>query len=359
MIYGYTRAMEYDYPLLKKVFEHYYRKGVNLSNTKLYSCMHLLAPQSEMYKRFIEFGFSPQNITVLGKIYSSNKEVIKELRELGINTLQPEFSGIAFDVEHAKNCKQVANEIDDEMNNIILDDGGYLIHEARTKSIIFAVEQTSSGFRKLESDSPKFSIYNVARSKTKLTQESPLIARQVFERISDYAETIGIEKPKILIVGLGPIGEASFQVFKLNNANVTGLDIETSKSDLLVYLQTEKPDIVVGATGTRLISSEDLGELDDEHTYHFISVSSSDREFPVAAHRNGEAVHENVMYKNFVFVNNGFPITFKGSRNELTPVEIEKTIALLMGSVFHGVLNRTNCVGFIDVPDELQDLINS
>ncbi len=351
--------MEYEYPLLKKVFDHYFREGVDLSNTKLYSCMHLLAPQGEMYKYFIKFGFQPQNLNVLGKIYSTNAEVIEELKSLGINASQPDFSGRAFDQEHVENCREVISEIDDKCTNIILDDGGYLIHEARSKSVDFAVEQTSSGFRKLENDSPDFPIYNVARSKTKLTQESPLIARQIFERISDYAKEAGIESPKIVIVGLGPIGEASFQIFKLNNADITGLDIETSKSDLISYLKNEQPDLVVGATGTTLISSEDLQSLEGNHIYHFISVSSSDREFPVATFRNGQATHEVVRYKNFVFVNNGFPITFKGLKNELTPVEIEKTIALLMGSVFHGVLNKSEGKGFIDVPDELQDLINS
>ncbi|HRH55708.1 MAG TPA: hypothetical protein PK609_02475 [Candidatus Paceibacterota bacterium] len=140
--------MEYEYPLLKKVFDHYHKEGVDLSNTKLYSCMHHLAPQGEMYKRFIAFGFLPQNITVLGKIYSSNAEVTQELRAFGINALQPEFSGRAFDTEHAENCRDVANQIDNDSENVILDDGGFLIHEARAKSIAFAVEQTSSGFRK-------------------------------------------------------------------------------------------------------------------------------------------------------------------------------------------------------------------
>ncbi|HRH55707.1 MAG TPA: hypothetical protein PK609_02470 [Candidatus Paceibacterota bacterium] len=215
------------------------------------------------------------------------------------------------------------------------------------------------GLESIENDCPEFPIYNVARSKTKLTQESPIIARQIVERITSYAETKSLENPKILIVGLGPIGEATFQIFASHHANVTGLDIETGKSELIEHLRTERPDIVVGATGTTLISSLDLKELEGSHTYHFISVSSSDREFPVAMYRNEEGTHEDVTYKNFVFANNGFPITFKGLRNELTPVEIEKTIALLMGSIFHGVLHKTSGGGFVDVPDELQDLINS
>jgi len=351
--------MDYSYPLLQKVFNHYYKEGADVSKAKLYSCMHLLAPQIEMYKYFIKFGFSPSNIIALGKIYSSNIEAIEELRSLGVSVVQPDFDGRAFDTTHAENCKKIALEIGDTEQNIVLDDGGFLIHEARSKPVRFAVEQTSSGFRKLENDCPQFPIFNVARSKTKLTQESPLIARQIFERVVDYAKENGLESPKVVIVGLGPIGEATLQIFKSNSFDTTGFDKETTKTELLSALLKNKPDIVIGATGSPLFSSDDVKELEGNHIYHLVSVSSSDREYPVASYRSAEGVHEVVRYENLRFVNNGFPISFKGSKNELTPVEIEKTIALLMGSVFHGVCNKSQESGFVEVPEELQDLINS
>jgi hypothetical protein len=350
--------MEYEYDLLDKVFEHYYTEGLDLSDTKLYSCMHLLEPQYEMYKRFIKFGFLPDNITVLGKIYSSNIGVINELKELGITVVQPEFGDNSFDIEHVENCKNIIRQMEPSSRNIILDDGGELICQAISHRVSFAVEQTSSGYRKLENKALDFSVYNVARSKTKLTQESPLIARLVYERIAEYIEENEIKNPKMAVVGLGPIGESVYQLFRSNNFNIKGFDIETSKLALVSYLQEESPDIVIGATGSTLFSFEDLRVLESEHTYHFVSVSSSDREFPVAVCREGQGVHENVKYSNFTFVNNGFPITFKGMRNELTPIEIEKTIALLMGSVFEGVLTKPQQTGFIELPLVLEELIN-
>jgi hypothetical protein len=86
----------------------------------------------------------------LGKAYSSNVEIINELKQMGINVLQPEFIGASFDVEHFNNCQNIANTVSDKDKNIILDDGGYLIDASKDKNIYFAVEQTSSGFRKLE-----------------------------------------------------------------------------------------------------------------------------------------------------------------------------------------------------------------
>jgi S-adenosylhomocysteine hydrolase len=352
--------MEYNYPLLKKAFDRYFVPNIDLSNTRLYSCMHLLEPQGEMYKYFIKFGFIPKNITVLGKIYSSNEEIIREIKSQGINVVQPVFNIRPFDIEHAENCKDIASNVKEGFKNIILDDGGYLIHEAKSKMVNFAVEQTSSGFRKLENDVLNFPVLNVARSKTKLTQESPLVARQIFERISEYMRAYEIKEPNITIAGLGPIGESTFQLFKQNSFNISGFDIEMSKGDLVDHLKATKPDIVIGATGSTLLSGEDLDQLEGDHIFHFISVSSSDREFPVSKYRTNELPHDDIRYKNFVFANNGFPITFKGLRNELTPPEIEKTIALLMGSVFYGVSqNIGEVVGFVDVPKELEELVNS
>lgn len=350
--------MQYDYPLLKMVFEHYSPQGTDFSNIKLYSCMHLLAPQCEMYKKFVAFGFLPENIVVLGKAYSSNIDIIDELRSIGIMVIQPEFIGKSFDIEHAENCKKIASLIEDSSKNIILDDGGYLIREASSKAIEFAVEQTSSGFRKLENESLNFPIYNVARSKTKLTQESPLVARLVYERIKTYIEGIQIKSPKILVIGLGPIGENIYQIFKSNNFDVQGFDIKTTKLDLISYIKSQQPDLIIGATGSQLFTIKDIETFEEGHTYHFISVSSSDREFPVVECRSGQGVHEDVVYKNYVFVNNGFPITFKGFKNELTPVEIEKTIALLMGSVLDGLATKHTSTGFVDIPTSLEELIN-
>ncbi|MDE1925113.1 MAG: hypothetical protein KGH79_02950 [Patescibacteria group bacterium] len=353
--------MEYTYPLLDRIFDYYYSKrDASISDYKLYSCMHLLEPQYEMYKRFIKFGFKAESIVALGKAYSSNKGIIQELTALGIRVLQPTFSGQAFDDEHTENCSSIAQEINENTKNIILDDGGYLIDASKNKKIFFAVEQTSSGFRKLEEVAVNFPIFNVARSKTKLTQESPIIARKIFERVTEYTEDKMISSPKVVIIGLGPIGNATYQIFKAEGFNVDGFDLEKDKGNMIAYLLEKKPDLVIGATGRQLFTEKDFNALENDHPYYLMSVSSSDREFPVAAYRQNTEVHADVVYKNLTFVNNGFPITFKGLRNELTPVEIEKTIALLMGSIFEGITAYPEGnQGFLEIPITLQDLLNS
>lgn len=357
-----TKSETYTYPLLDKVFAMYSSESHDLNQVHLIACQHLLEPQLQMFKKLIAFGFRPQNILILGKVYSANKEIVDELRALGTDVRTPAFTGKSFDAEHRQNCIGILNSLAADIKNlIILDDGAELIKvfaESHRK-VLFAVEQTSSGFRKLENTISDFPIVNVARSTVKLVQESPLIARLCFERIEEYAQRTDLKKPSILIVGLGPIGEAILEIFKQNDFIVNGFDIKHGHSDLVGKIKELQPDIVVGATGSSIITEKDLESMLSSHTFHFISVSSSDREFPVASFRKDDSVHTDVRYKNFVFVNNGFPITFRGNRYELTPLEIEKTVCLLSGSILYGVTNSISSMeGLIEVPQELQDIIS-
>lgn len=351
--------MEYAYPLLQKICAHY--SGVSstqkISELRLFSCQHVLEPQYKMYKELIAFGFRPSHITILAKAYSSNKEIINDLIHLGINVIHPQFSGVSFDEEHRANCKMVVEKISNKNKNIILDDGGCLIYEAKDTSIFFAVEQTSSGLRKIESLDLSFPVFNVARSRIKLSQESPHIAKLIFRRLIQYCSEKKITHPNILIVGLGAIGGALLRTFINEGFNVAGFDTEKNKVEMLSYLTDKKPDIVIGATGTTLFNVEDLEQLVGEHVYYFVSVSSSDREFPVVPFRKNNQIHCDVRDRNFIFVNNGFPITFKGNRYESLPVEIEKTIGLLLGSVMHGsVYEMSDLKGIQEIPKELEAL---
>ena len=92
---------------------------------------------------------------------------------------------------------------------------------------------------------------------------------------------------------------------KKESSNAYGFDVEKDKVDMFLYLKKEKPDLVIGATGSSLFNKEDLDQLEGEHVYHFISVSSSDREFPVSSFRKNTQIHCDVLNRNFVFVNNG------------------------------------------------------
>ena len=352
--------MDYQYPLLKKVFDHYNQAPHDARGRFLICCQHLMEPQMRMFEYLLKFGFPIERICILGKAYSTNYEVLGKLHTKGFHVIQPKFSGISFDEEHKRNCYELLQLIHKDSQVIILDDGAELIKTflESNRNIAFAVEQTSSGFRRLESETTSFPIFNVARSIIKLTQESPLVAHHLTDRVYNYLEEKKILNPIILIVGLGSIGESILEVFKQNKVKVEGFDIKYGHEDLLAKIHDFKPDIIIGATGNPILTKADVEMISLNRQLFLISASSSDREFPVAFFRSSGGLHDDVTYKNITFVNNGFPFTFMGNRYELTPVETEKTIYLLSGSVMHGVVNKIATSGLVEVPSELEDLIN-
>src|SRR4051812_31264739 len=113
--------MKYSYPLLSKVFENYNSKLHNVNDIFLVCCQHILEPQQEMFKKLIDFGFKTDRIIILGKAYSTNSEVLKELNDLGIRAMQPEFSGGSFDIEHRENCRNILELIPDDAKVVLVD----------------------------------------------------------------------------------------------------------------------------------------------------------------------------------------------------------------------------------------------
>jgi hypothetical protein len=370
----------YNYPLLKQVSQLFSsNKANNLEDVYICACQHLLEPQEEMFNLISNFGIPRKNIFIFGKIYSTNNEVLSELKEDGFNVIDLEFDpNISFDEQHQDNCKRIFQEfvnfVKPSSRIIVLDDGGELLKIAneeyellQKKGIVIGVEQTSSGFRKLENTKMHFPVINVARSSTKLIKESPLIAHLGCTRIVDVFNQYEIKESRILVVGLGPIGSNVFSILNNKGYFIIGHDSAfDSESEIVNLVKDNHINVIVGATGSNIVDEHVLTEINQNLAYkvYLISMSSSDREFP-ALHirRQGvipEKIHSDIFWNNIVLVNNGFPITFKGSRHESTPEEIEKTIALLYGSVLSGMFtDQTYDRGFIDVPSEIIDIIET
>ena len=361
----------YPYPLLQKIKNSYGPVDATmLQNVYVCACQHLLEPQKRMFQMISEFGIPKKNIFVLGKAYSTNIDILTELQTDRFHAIQPPFKiEESFDKQHKENCEAFLeffmSHIPQGSKAILLDDGGQLLsvanehYEKLRNFSITGIEQTSSGFNRMKGAELHFPIINVARSSTKLIKESPIIAKLCFERINKTLEQYSITEPRILIVGLGPIGENIFSLFKETDYFTIGHDIKNGNTDEIEDLITaNKINIVVGATGSEIMNGSQLMEIENEDVsaekIYLISVSSSDREFPAVHIRMGskpsDIIHSDSAYKNIVLVNGGFPVTFKGNRYEANPEKIEKTIALLFGSVLHSIKNSFQENIFVDVP---------
>lgn len=366
----------YEYPYLKKISEIY---DTNKSSENVYilACQHLLEPQEVMLDLISDFGVSKGNIRIFGKIYSTSIEIYEELVDNNFSVLKPNFDPLkSFDEQHYENCKKELIDfisiVKPNSRLIILDDGGELLKVVNdlftmipSNVSVFGIEQTSSGFRKLEDTKLKFPIFNVARSAIKLEQESPLIADLGCSRIIDVFEKYSIKFPRVLVVGLGPMGNSTYSILKEKGYPVYGYDIlQHDEKEIINLIQEQELNIIIGATGKNIVNEsqlEDIKNKVDEKIY-LISMSSADREFPSVKIRErgilNKNVHGDVVWENIILINNGFPITFKGKRYESTPQEIEKTIGLLYASVLEAVVSKEILKNdFIEIPEKINKLL--
>lgn len=368
----------FSYPILEEITQYYSgQTPVDSKNSYILACQHILEPQFEMFKLVLNSGIPKENILIFGKIYSTSNEILNEMKDFGLNVIQPEFDpNKSFDAEHKGNCENIFLDFVQKMTKpsklIVLDDGGELLKVVNEKfdlvkhHVVIGVEQTSSGFRKLENTQLHFPVYNVARSVIKLSKESPLIANLGVGRIVEVITRYGIKEPRVLVVGLGPMGSNTLGILSAKGYFTLGYDIaHHSKKELINLIRDNQINIIVGVTGSNLLGEAQLEEIKKalKENIYLISMSSSDREFPtIFIRKNGknpDKVHGDVVWDNLYLINNGFPITFKGKRYESTPQEIERTIALLYGSTMEALFNIPNESGFIDVPNVISNIINT
>jgi len=199
---------------------------------------------------------------------------------------------------------------------------------------------------------------NVARSAWKLEKEPAFIAQDCIEKIDRF--TAKLPYRKAFVVGLGPIGGAIEKHLKNEGLDVYGFDVLLGHTDLVSKILEIKPSLIIGATGSQILTEHELEMMTTfNQNVYLVSVSSSDREFPVVGHRNGQNaddVHVSTTYKNITFVNNGFPVNFQGNRYEGEIEGIEPTIGQLLGSVLYCLTHEQALegkIGFIELPLQL------
>lgn len=365
----------YDYPLLGKISELFDPQKKSFENVYILACQHILSPQAKMFRLLHEFGIPKENIFIFGKIYSTSNEVLNALRTQGFRVSEPIFNPKkSFDEYHNQNCK---NELDlflatikNPSKIIILDDGGALLKvvndsfESLPDVPVVGIEQTSSGFRKLEYSKIHFPIFNVARSSIKLIKESPFITSLGCKRLEDIIEKYSILEPRILVVGLGPIGENMLSTLHSKKYFTVGYDVAHHDISMIDDLIIDNNiNIVVGATGSNILVPSDMEKMNKllKNNLYLVSMSSSDREFPaVYIRENGmtnNGIHDDIVCGSVVLVNNGFPVTFKGNVFESLPEEIERTIGLLYGSVLQAGIYDIQGTGFIETPECLNEVL--
>lgn len=348
---------------------------LNFARVKILGVQHILETTHAMFQYLYRLGLKPENVSLLGKCYSTCKEVYEEMVEDGIDVSIGSFSYAhekPFDELFVQEVQsflslQIAHLSPESYDLIIvLDDGGKCIEFLRKhlqhKIPLVAIEQTSAGYHEIRSHFLPFPVINVARSPVKLTLESPMIAEAASERLYASLKKKEVSVDKALVIGGGAIGQAIRSRLSLD-MDITIYDKDPAFSDCktthLEHLISQFP-LIIGCTGKTSISHHWHSLFAPQTT--LVSVSSSDREFD--AHHLRKQItgssdcHKDLIIKDLLLINSGFPVNFDGDRENIAVEKIQLTIALITAGILQAKLYHSSLPsGIIPVDKHMEESI--
>ncbi len=264
----------------------------SLNDFYIISVQHLLQSTGTMFEGLIQYGFTPDQIYLTGKIYSTHADTQEKIKELGINVIDSSLNNeLGYYVQSLENdVRRMWQSLEDSIRPnskiIILDDGGYTLKNVPkhlTESHkIYGIEQTTSGI-KMQSIFGRFPVIHLASSANKVIIEPKIVSEAVQIQLGKIIEELQPEK--IGIVGYGNIGKAVVKEFK-RQYKILVYDIKNEMNKEIfsdveycnnMHEILNKVDILIGATGQDISNPEWVNTINKDIT--LISVSSGDIEF--------------------------------------------------------------------------------
>ena len=340
--------MDYPYKRLPLIEEVASLHQVDLSDVHLIACQHLMPSTHLMLRSLFDRGLKPSHVALIGKCYSNCPSVINRMIDDGIDVCH---ASTYYDYNRPFNEVLIQSLHDfierqrrtwkPQQKIIILDDGGELLVAANQLLVDFpnkvGIEQTSAGHHRIKQKNINFPIINVARSQTKLSLESPMVAESQKKQIMALLKQQNHKVKNALIIGNGAMGNAIFAALKnefslvLSDQDVQRCEVVTGTVCLSDF------DLIIGATGSTVVSQQQHAELKPGTI--LISGSSADSEFD-AVHLRRQSkqystnCHQDIISNGIILANSGFPINFRGQDEDCVSLsQIQITFALL----YHGV----------------------
>ncbi len=349
--------------------------NLDLKNVRIIGVQHILETTHSMFRSFYKRGLKPENVSLIGKCYSTNLEVLEEMQADGIDASERSLaydSHISFDDAFNHDLRKFIEDRREEFQNknydllIILDDGGKLLgvlkeKQIETNSPIVGIEQTSAGYELIKNRKMIFPVLNVAKEPLKLNLESPMIAQACFDRLFPSIRKVSKGVGNFLIIGGGPIGQSIFNTLSAKHykADIFDLNEELSSfNSLILEKLIEQYDCIIGCTGQTSIPFSLHSHL--KKGTILVSVSSSDREFDAVYLRRQIKVnhncHQNLKIEDVHLINSGFPVNFDGERENIELDQIQLTIALIAAAIIQACQeNRHLTSGIFPLSSRLTD----
>lgn len=372
-----TKVNEKQLPLLQIVRNAF--PFAILDDTYIICAQHLLETSAILFYNLFQLGLDPNHFSVIGKCYSTNPSVffnLKIIKCLDICDSSIKFSpGQSYDTQYKND---VINFLHLRLEKIltsgcgkliVVDDGGELIQAVNqlVKSNILpkdmqivGVEQTSSGFAKLQGLDLSISIINVARSNVKLSLESSLIADAIIKNLWMALEEIELRPTKTLVLGKGAIGSKVEEKLSLY-FDVDSYDPLINKSAIRHYEDIDFSiyDLIIGCSGKEAMNFSDFRFLRKKAI--LASGSSSDREFCGAAFRTQldsvPRCHDHIMANEIYLLNCGFPINFSKHYDLVDDDRYQLTRSLILAGILEANTNTPLSTSFIDLSSTIQKII--
>lgn len=353
---------------------------------------HLLADVVPMGYALKDAGAESSRTIVVGTPYGTNPSVKACQHDLGFSVRQPKL-----DVDDYR--RTVKKAIDDAIalhkkNGepiVVLDDGGlvsHLVHDdpayAPFRSKFRIVEQTTGGVLLAEKHALESVVVNVARSASKELEGEAIgevVAAKTVQALARFGA--GLDKKELVLIGYGVIGPAIASEMLARGARVTVIERSRERAEAArkagfhVVLDDPadakaqerrraalaKADLVVGATGRRTLSLDDMKLLKDgaaiasasskrgELDMDGLERAASARELvpsgeplvtlPTAKYRlKGRALY---------VIGDGYPVNFDGGVQSVPPEKIQLTDAAMLAALFQASRVGNSQRGLIDL----------
>jgi hypothetical protein len=346
---------------------------VSLERVKIIGVQHILRTTHSMFRSLYARGLKPENISLIGKCYSTNLDVLADMRKDGIDVTEESSSYCShtsfdhlFDALVLQFLRDRLSDVEKYERIIIIDDGGHFLQAVglmgQIHPRIVGIEQTSSGINGITHLDLKLPIISVATCKAKRIYETPMIAGVIEQKLFQRLAVHDIQPKRCLIIGGGSIGSHLSRSLSQRLPTVV-YDQVPSRSDLRsidFYPCLTDSDLVIGCTGTTSLPAETGSLLWPGTT--LVSASSSDREFEAVEYRRqvplNSNCHADVLTDTVTVLNSGFPINFDGGQHSVAPSSIQLTRALLAGAILQAVsMPYPDLSGIVPLAGRLQTSI--
>lgn len=354
---------------------------------------HLLGSNLSLIRSLEKSGIERDNLYIIGKAYSSNKDVLSYLEDNGYNYVNPIIGyniDICYDDILKKEIRKIMSKVlrSSNLPVLLVDDaakGIGIIHEDDFRQYISrfkCIELTTRGIRELNKIKIECPIVDVASSSAKRNVESVIIAESMvnefFHFLDNWRYFYQPRNRHILLIGYGAIGEnvckklsAQFQITVYDINETARLQAFKDGMNVTSDVSKEKYGIIIGCTGLSI----DIELLKTHTDTLFVNMSSSDLEFGLWRFKGQKGLmrdkykfrikekHLHEFYfieekgKTFFIANGGFPMDFTGGIDPIHPNKIQITRALVFAASLQSLSEFDNGIVELDANNQ-EEIVN-